>query len=90
VLGRGFQGVWALLEDGICLWGGQRAAMRPRVSVPAILFLAFDTGAIRQVAALPEGTILANGFSVSPDGHWVLYARRESSGSDIMLVENFR
>jgi hypothetical protein len=58
--------------------------------VPAILFFPFDTGVIRQVAALPEGTILANGFSVSPDGRWVLYVPQESSGSDIMLVEDFR
>jgi hypothetical protein len=89
VLDRGFQGVWALLENGICCWGGQLATMRPAVSVPAILFFPFDTGVIRQVTALPEGTILNNGLSVSFDGRWVLYAQEEPSGSDIMLVEDF-
>jgi hypothetical protein len=31
-----------------------------------------------------------SGFAVSPDGRWILYAQRDQSGSDIMLMENFR
>jgi hypothetical protein len=30
------------------------------------------------------------GFSVSPDGRWILYAQRDTVASDIILVENFR
>jgi len=29
------------------------------------------------------------GFSVSPDGRWLLYAQFEPRGSDLMVVENF-
>jgi hypothetical protein len=31
-----------------------------------------------------------SGLAVSPDGQWVLYPQIDQSGSDIMLVENFR
>ena len=30
------------------------------------------------------------GFAASPDGRTILYARRDSSVDDLMLVENFR
>ncbi|HEX4947992.1 MAG TPA: hypothetical protein VFZ34_15075 [Blastocatellia bacterium] len=30
------------------------------------------------------------GLTVSPDGCWLLYTRIDQSGSDIMLMENFR
>jgi len=29
------------------------------------------------------------GFSVSPDGRWLLYAQFEPRGSDLLVVENF-
>jgi hypothetical protein len=28
--------------------------------------------------------------AISPDGHWLLYPRREHSGSNLILVENFQ
>jgi hypothetical protein len=30
------------------------------------------------------------GFAVSPDGRWILCAQLDQSGSDIILLENFR
>ncbi len=30
------------------------------------------------------------GFSISPAGRWILSTRRVGSGSDLMLVEDFR
>lgn len=30
------------------------------------------------------------GFSVTPDGHWIAYARVDGVASDIIMVENFR
>ena len=48
------------------------------------------------VTSCPFGVVERNplqgppGFTVSPDGQWVLYAQADQSISDIMLVENFR
>jgi len=30
------------------------------------------------------------GFSVSPDGRWLLYSNLASTDADLMLVDNFR
>jgi len=30
------------------------------------------------------------GFSVTPDGRWIVYARVDAVASDIIMVENFR
>ena len=32
----------------------------------------------------------SSGFSISPDGRYLLYTKLVSSGSDLMLVENFK
>jgi Tol biopolymer transport system component/predicted Ser/Thr protein kinase len=55
---------------------------------PEVRFFSFASGKSR-VILKPEKPI-GQGLSVSPDGHWLLYAQEEGrSGSDLMLVENF-
>ncbi len=53
---------------------------------PSIRFLSFVTGKTRVVAPIQS----VGGFSVSPDRRSILFARGDASGSDLMLVENFR
>ena len=51
-------------------------------------YLEFSTGLSKSIMMTERPTIL--GLTVSPDGHWLLYAQNDQGGSDLMLVENFR
>ncbi len=48
----------------------------------------FETGAVTSVGTLPVPAI--GGLAVSPDEHWLLFVKSELSGSQLMLIENFR
>jgi len=50
------------------------------------------TGKDREVGKLEQYHVglLTAGFAVSPDGKTILYSRTVSSGSDLMMIENFR
>lgn len=56
---------------------------------PTVQFLNFATNDIEKIANLgKQGP--ACGFSLSPDGGWLIYPLYEpTTGSDLMLVENF-
>ena len=54
----------------------------------AVQFLEFSSGKVRPVA--PLGKESGIGLSVSPDQKYLLFVREEGTGSDLMLVENFR
>ena len=56
----------------------------------AFRYLHLETGEIRTLAALPSGVEPFWGFTVSPDEQTILFARQETVGADIMLVEDFR
>jgi hypothetical protein len=50
-------------------------------------FLDFKAGKVSPFFQLERQ--LTVGLSLSPDGRHLLFPQRESSGSDLMLVENF-
>ena len=54
----------------------------------SIQFLSFSTNKISNLATFEKSLVL--GITVSPDGKWILYGLRQQSGSELMLVENFR
>ena len=60
----------------------------PNSKPRSVRFLSFRTGKVLSIADIPQEP--GWGFSVSPDGHWLLYTAFEPIGSDLMLVENFR
>ena len=45
------------------------------------------TGQDRLLGKLEDAV---SGLTVSPDGKTILYTKRESHGSDLMMIENFR
>jgi Tol biopolymer transport system component len=53
---------------------------------PAIRYYEFSTGKVSTVAVLEN----APQISVSPDGEWIVYDQQDVTGSDLVLVENFR
>lgn len=54
-------------------------------------FLDLATGRVANVATLQKNPVYGPpGLAVSPDGRSVLYVQRDSSASDIMVVENFK
>jgi serine/threonine protein kinase/Tol biopolymer transport system component len=54
----------------------------------AICFYELATGKIKTVAVLGKQPCMM--LTVSPDRRWALYTQQDQSGSDLMLVENFR
>jgi Tol biopolymer transport system component len=54
----------------------------------SIQFFNFETKKIRSIATIEVP--ISEYLSVSPDGHWILYSQIDQSGSDLILVENFR
>ena len=77
---------WTLTERGIYFIPSDWS------SSPAIEFFSFVTGRVTQSVALEKPpTRFGNpGFTISPDGRWMLCALVQQDTSDIMLVENFR
>jgi hypothetical protein len=54
----------------------------------SIQFLSFATGKVKTIAPMTRPPV--EGLSVSPDGRFLLFSQGDESGSDLMLVENFR
>jgi hypothetical protein len=54
----------------------------------SVQFLSFATGKVKTVAPITAPP--SSGLSVSPDGRSLLFSQVDESGSDLMLVENFR
>ncbi len=85
IIDQAYQGNWALLDQGIyhLTHSVNRSA--------TVEFYNFATGRIVQVGDIEKIlTSSGPGFSVSRDGRWILCSRLDQSGSDIVLVENFR
>jgi len=58
---------------------------------PRIRSLDLSTGKVTDITGTDPRTMGgAGGFSVTPDGKWLLYARRDQAASDILLLDNFR
>jgi Tol biopolymer transport system component len=88
VLDRGGPDVWALTGQGICFFDFTTGS-----TGPALRYYDFATGKATRLREFSKDTpVGGNGsaLTVSPDGRWILYTQQDQSGSNLMLVENFR
>jgi Tol biopolymer transport system component/DNA-binding winged helix-turn-helix (wHTH) protein len=84
-LRTGYFHAWAVVDRGIYF-------INPAPKPPATIeFFSFATRRITRIASLEKESFKwGSTLAISPDGRWVLYTQSDHSGSDIMLVENFR
>ncbi len=81
----GYWRYWAVTEQGIYF------ATATTPTRPVIEFFSFATHEVTPVAIIERR--IGRGFwglAVSPDSRWIVYEQLDQSGSDIMLMENFR
>ena len=77
------EGQWTVGKDGIYFF---RAP--DKMGQSDICFYEFATRQIRKVLTIQRP--VNNHIAVSPDGQTILYPQFDESGTDLMLVENFR
>jgi hypothetical protein len=58
------------------------------ISRDALNYFNFSTGISKPILPIEKPTHM--GLAVSPDDRWLLYSQIDRSGSDLMLVDNFR
>jgi Tol biopolymer transport system component len=90
VINRGRIGLWALTDQGLCFFDlsnptGPALKLYSFATQKATLLRQFSKDTRIETSSVPDTAL-----SVSPDGRWILYTQRDQSGSDLMLVENFR
>jgi len=87
VLDQGGRNNWALTGHGICFFdlsGSTGITLK---------FYNFATGKVTLLRELSKDTRIdmsSTALTVSPDGRWILYTQYDQSGSNLMLVENYR
>ena len=76
-------GYWTVVEKGIYfLVNGDK---------PKIEFFDFVTRQTIEILTMEKPALTSDGgLAVSPDGQWLLFTQLDNSGSDIMMVSDFR
>jgi len=81
----GFWRSWGMLPQGIYF------ITKEDVPQQTIHFYSFATRRITPLATVEKAPLdVQPGLAMSPDGRWLLYAQRDQTVNDIMLMENFR
>jgi dipeptidyl aminopeptidase/acylaminoacyl peptidase len=78
-------GYWAVADQGVYFISPKHWA----VPFP-VLFFSFETRRATQIGTIGKDLPVDPSFSVTPDGHWIIWAQVDRSESDLMLVENFQ
>jgi Tol biopolymer transport system component len=81
-------GYWAVARKGIYFVDFDVPVDAPR----PVRFFNFETRAVVEVGTVENSVSSINtpGFTVSPDGRWLLYTSLDSRDADLMLIDRFR
>ncbi len=79
---------WVPVREGIYFLAQDPAADAP--GSLSVNFFRFSTQRVERLVTLEATSAVGAGCSISPDGEWFYFVRRESDHTDIMLVEGFR
>ena len=80
---------WTVVEEGV-YFVDQDPASFPGEGW-GVKFLDLQDGRVSLITGLPNRPNLrSGGLDVSPNGAWLIVSQQDQSGSDLMLVENFR
>ncbi len=74
--------LWDVYDEGICF------VETPAGEKPVVMCYELATEKLTRVAVLEK--VPRWGLAVSRDGEWMVYDQEDVSGSDLILVENFR
>jgi Tol biopolymer transport system component/DNA-binding winged helix-turn-helix (wHTH) protein len=81
---NGFQAYWGLTKNGIYF-------LDTASDQKSIAFVSYSAlNRTIHVKTLDHAPTFFSGLSVSPDGHWLVYAEMAEANSNINLVENFQ
>jgi Tol biopolymer transport system component len=87
ILDQARENLWALTDQGVCFFDlGNLAG-------PVLNFYSFAGRKLRVLREFSRETRLdtfSTALSVSPDGGWIVYTQLDQSGSDLMLLDNYR
>lgn len=72
------------------LWKENIVYLNETTDPPTIEILNLNTGRVRALHRLASGMTFSFGVTVSPDGNDILYGQWDQTGSDLVLVENFK
>ncbi len=88
VLGSPRFGFWAVARKGIYFidFNVAQDAAKP------VKFFNFENRRVMQIGTVEKDVAwdIGTGFSISPDGRWLLYVSPQSVQADLMLVDNLR
>jgi hypothetical protein len=76
---------FALAEDGVYFVQESCDGRRPCIS-----FMSYGGNTPKNIGAIESTRASITSVNVSPDRQWLLYARWETGGRDLMMIENFR
>ncbi len=76
-------GRWAVSETGVYF-----ISPDTRSSLVPLLFFNFGTRRVSEIGRIAHG--VGQGLSISPDERWIIWTQVDRSGSDLVMLENFR